>query len=111
MMSCSLLLRRGLALSAALLTTGLTQGTAAAVSIPLGMGVTLLIRHAGGFTVAPVDTTAATAAELPHHLWLAVQSVLMLFGASFIGVTSAAGAVPSTTSGPATCWGVTAPSA
>ncbi|MFY9932759.1 MAG: hypothetical protein WAK82_32630 [Streptosporangiaceae bacterium] len=66
---------------------------AAAVSIPLGMGVILLIRHAGGFTVAPVDTTAATAAELPHHLWLAVQSVLMLFGASFIGVTSAAGAV------------------
>jgi hypothetical protein len=66
---------------------------AAAVSIPLGMGVLLLIRWAGGFTVARVPLTVGTVAELPQHLWLAAQSVLTLFGASFIGVASVPAAV------------------
>jgi hypothetical protein len=66
---------------------------AAAASVPLGLGVLLLIRWAGGFTVARVPITVGTAAELPHHLWLVAQSVLALFGASFVGVASLPAAV------------------
>jgi len=61
---------------------------AAAVSVPLGMGMTLLIRQAGGYTVASVPLTLATWGEVPGHLQLAGQSLLNLFGASFTGLTS-----------------------
>ncbi len=46
--------------------------------------VLALIRAAGGFVVSPVSTGFAGLAALPHHLFLAGQGILLLFGASFI---------------------------
>ncbi|MFI5063410.1 MAG: hypothetical protein ACHP9Z_05465 [Streptosporangiales bacterium] len=59
---------------------------AAAVSVPLAAGLVSLIRHAGGFVVAPTTTIFATSAQLPHNFWLMVESVLALFGADFFGM-------------------------
>jgi hypothetical protein len=65
---------------------GLLAGAVA--SVVLAMAATLLIRLAGGFVVAPVHTVFTTAPQIPHHLWLAFESVLTLFGADFIGLHS-----------------------
>jgi hypothetical protein len=56
---------------------------AGAGSVVLAMAVTRLIRLAGGFSVAPVSTGLAPLAQLPHHAWLTLESVLTLFGADF----------------------------
>ena len=58
---------------------------AAAVSVPLAAGLLSLIRHAGGFVVAPTTTIFTTSAQLAHNFWLMVESVLALFGADFFG--------------------------
>jgi hypothetical protein len=65
---------------------GLLAGAVA--SVVLAMTCTLLIRLAGGFVVAHVNTDFAAAAQIPHHLWLTFESVLTLFGADFIGLRS-----------------------
>jgi hypothetical protein len=65
---------------------GLLAGAVA--SVVLAMTATLLIRLAGGFVVAPVPANVTAAAQIPHHLWLTLESVLTLFGADFIGLHS-----------------------
>ena len=62
--------------------------TGAAASVGLATAAMKLMRVSGGFVVAPVNAAFATAAQIPHHLWLALQSVLTLFGADFIGLRS-----------------------
>ena len=59
---------------------------AAVASVAVAMAGTLLIRLIGGFVVAPVNTVFTTVAQIPHHLWLTLESVLTLFGADFIGL-------------------------
>jgi hypothetical protein len=59
---------------------------AAAASIALAAGVLDLIRRVGGFVVAPASTVFATSAQLPHNVWLTVESVLAMFGADFFGM-------------------------
>ena len=44
-----------------------------------------LIRQLGGFVVRPPSTALAHLAHLPSNVWVAVQSVLVLFGADFSG--------------------------
>ena len=58
--------------------------TAAVVAVGVAAIVLALIRAAGGFVVSPVSTGFAGLAALPHHLFLAGQGILLLFGASFI---------------------------
>jgi hypothetical protein len=49
-----------------------------------------LIHQLGGFVVRPPSTAFAHVAHLPSNVWVAVQSVLVLFGADFSGEQSAA---------------------
>ncbi|HEX6527994.1 MAG TPA: hypothetical protein VF070_49425 [Streptosporangiaceae bacterium] len=58
--------------------------TAAVAAVGAAAIVLALIRAAGGFVVSPVSTGFAGLAALPHHLFLAGQGILLLFGASFI---------------------------
>jgi hypothetical protein len=58
---------------------------AAAASVLLAMAGPVLIHRIGGFVVAPAHAAFAPAAQLPHHVSLAPESVLMLFGADFSG--------------------------
>jgi hypothetical protein len=44
-----------------------------------------LIHQFGGFVVRPPSTAFAHVAHLPSNVWVAVQSVLVLFGADFSG--------------------------
>jgi hypothetical protein len=44
-----------------------------------------LIHQLGGFDVRPPSTAFAHLAHLPSNVWVAVQSVLVLFGADFSG--------------------------
>ncbi|MGH3204925.1 MAG: hypothetical protein ACRDP5_23175 [Streptosporangiaceae bacterium] len=44
-----------------------------------------LIHQLGGFAVRPPSTALAHIAHLPANVWVAVQSVLVLFGADFSG--------------------------
>ena len=44
-----------------------------------------LIHQLGGFAVRPPSTAFAHVAHLPSNVWVAVQSVLVLFGADFSG--------------------------
>jgi hypothetical protein len=44
-----------------------------------------LIHQLGGFAVRPPTTALAHIAHLPSNVWVAVQSVLLLFGADFSG--------------------------
>ena len=44
-----------------------------------------LIHQLGGFVVRPPSTALADLAHLPSNVWVAVQSVLVLFGADFSG--------------------------
>jgi hypothetical protein len=44
-----------------------------------------LIHQLGGFAVRPPATALAHIAHLPSNVWVAVQSVLLLFGADFSG--------------------------
>ena len=65
---------------------GLLAGAVASVAVAIAG--TLLIRLTGGFAVAPVSAVFTTVAQMPHHLWLTLESVLTLFGADFIGLRS-----------------------
>ena len=44
-----------------------------------------LVHQLGGFAVRPPSTAFAHLAHLPSNVWVAVQSVLVLFGADFSG--------------------------
>jgi hypothetical protein len=59
---------------------------AAAASVGLAEAAVLLIRRVGGFVVAPASTAFTTSEQMPHNLWLTVESVLTLFGADFFGL-------------------------
>ena len=49
-----------------------------------------LIHQLGGFAVRPPSTAFAHIAHLPSNVWVAVQSVLVLFGADFSGAHNGA---------------------
>jgi hypothetical protein len=49
-----------------------------------------LIHQLGGFAVRPPSTAFAHVAHLPANAWVAVQSVLVLFGADFSGEQNSA---------------------
>ena len=49
-----------------------------------------LIHQLGGFAVRPPSTAFANIAHLPSNVWVAVQSVLVLFGADFSGAHNGA---------------------
>jgi hypothetical protein len=60
---------------------------AAIVSIGLTDLVVKAIRHLGGFTGAPLNTTLAPSATWPGHLALTAEGILGLYGADFSGRT------------------------
>jgi hypothetical protein len=57
----------------------------ALISVALANEALALIARHGGFRVWPVSSQLASYAELPRHLLLAGQGLLMLFGADFFG--------------------------
>jgi hypothetical protein len=59
---------------------------AAVLSQVAAQVVTIVINRAGGYYVYPDSVVFTTAAQLPSHLWLAVQATLAVFGADFIGM-------------------------
>jgi hypothetical protein len=65
---------------------------AAAASIVAAAAAVALIRRAGGYVVAPTSTSFTTSAQMPHNVWLTVESVLSLFGADFFGLRLGVGA-------------------
>ncbi|HVB42638.1 MAG TPA: hypothetical protein VNF47_08035 [Streptosporangiaceae bacterium] len=65
-----------------------TAGSAAAAAVVLEA-----VRHAGGFAAATVVMDFAQIGALSDHVWISVQSVLLLFGADFSGMVLGPGAV------------------
>jgi hypothetical protein len=65
---------------------------AAALSAVAAHGAVALVRRAGGYAMASAHTSFTTSAQMPHNLWLTVESVLALFGADFFGLRLGAGA-------------------
>jgi hypothetical protein len=61
---------------------------AAIISTGLARAVMALIRAAGGYQEQPVGTTFSGLGALPHHLALAGQGLLTLFGADFFSPQS-----------------------
>jgi hypothetical protein len=59
---------------------------AAAASAGTAAVAVRLIRHVGGFVVAPATAVFAPALHMPHNVALTVESVLALFGADFFGL-------------------------
>jgi hypothetical protein len=59
---------------------------AAAVSVIAAAGIQLVIRRSGGFVVVPTPAVFVPSAQMPHNLWLTVESGLALFGADFFGM-------------------------
>ena len=58
---------------------------AAIVSVGVSDLVVKAIRHLGGFTGAPLNTTLAPSASWPGHLALTAEGILGLYGADFTG--------------------------
>jgi hypothetical protein len=63
----------------------LSLGAGAIVSAGVAWLALKLIHQLGGFVVRPPSTAFADVAHLPSNVWVAVQSVLVLFGADFSG--------------------------
>ncbi|HJY55025.1 MAG TPA: hypothetical protein VJ418_01440 [Streptosporangiaceae bacterium] len=63
----------------------LSLGAGAIVSAGVAWLALKLIHELGGFVVRPPSTAFAHVAHLPSNVWVAVQSVLVLFGADFSG--------------------------
>ena len=59
---------------------------AAAVSVVAAAAILAVIRRSGGFVVVPTPTVFVKSAQMPHNLWLTIESVLALFGADFFGM-------------------------
>ena len=55
----------------------------ALVSVPVAEGVLSLIRHAGGFAVSNPLIMVVSAGDLPQHLRVTAESVLLLYSADF----------------------------
>jgi hypothetical protein len=69
---------------------------AAVAAIPVASAALAIIHARHGFTVAPVEDTLTSGAELVQHASATFQGVLLLFGADFLGLhlgISAAGAM------------------
>src|ERR1022692_90602 len=60
-------------------------GAAALVAVGLAHLLAVALRAAGGYQVQPALGGFATAAALANHMWLGVETVLVLFGADFFG--------------------------
>ena len=63
---------------AALIAAGL-------IAIGVASGVLALIRAQGGFSVNPVAPLIASVTALPHHLFVLLEGLFLLFGADFYG--------------------------
>jgi hypothetical protein len=59
----------------------------AVVSVPAADLVLYGIRAVGGFHVWPADTSFATAQMLPHNARVTYESILLIFGGDFSGMT------------------------
>jgi hypothetical protein len=60
-------------------------GAAALVAVGLAHLLAVALRAAGGYQVQPTLGGFATPAALANHMWLGVETVLVLFGADFFG--------------------------
>jgi hypothetical protein len=64
------------------------------VSFVVSQLVVAVIKHMGGYTSLPLPTQHfATAGDIPHHLWVAVEGIFTLYGADFGGVSPGAAAL------------------
>ena len=63
----------------------LSLAASAIVSAGVAWLALKLIHQLGGFVVRPPSAALAHVAQLPANVWVAVQSVLVLFGADFSG--------------------------
>jgi hypothetical protein len=61
----------------------LSLGAAALASAVLSDVAGAILRHLGGFTVAPLPSTFSGVESMATHFWWTVQGVLALFGADF----------------------------
>jgi hypothetical protein len=61
----------------------LSLAAAAAASIVLARAAEVVIRISGGYVLRPVSTSVAGWPALPHHLLLAAEGLLTIFGAAF----------------------------
>ena len=61
----------------------LALGAAAVASVVLSDLAAVIIRHLGGFTLAPLPSTFSGVASMTTHFWWTVQGVLALFGGDF----------------------------
>jgi hypothetical protein len=61
----------------------LSLAAAALVSVVLADLVVTVVRHLGGFVMAPLPSTFSNVESMSTHFWWTVQGVLALFGADF----------------------------
>jgi 3-hydroxyisobutyrate dehydrogenase-like beta-hydroxyacid dehydrogenase len=64
----------------------LSLGAAALASVAAANLMAAALRAAGGFHLLPLIGGFADSAQLTSHMWLGVESVLVLFGADFFGL-------------------------
>jgi hypothetical protein len=64
----------------------LSLGAAALASLAAANLMAAALRAAGGFHLLPLIGGFADPAQLTSHMWLGVESVLVLFGADFFGL-------------------------
>jgi hypothetical protein len=61
---------------------------AAGISVELSSFIVRQISVHGGFTVLPVESGLTSLSALPSHVWLALASLLGLYGADFFGLST-----------------------
>jgi hypothetical protein len=71
----------------------LAVAAAALVSAGAAAAAGTVLRHLGGFVVAPLDTMSAPSADWPAHFALAAEGVLGLYGADFTSLPLGAATV------------------
>jgi hypothetical protein len=59
---------------------------AALVALVAGLVVPKIIRHIGGYTVLPVQSTIGQSGNMVAHIWAAISGGLFLFGANLFGL-------------------------
>ena len=64
----------------------LSLGAAAIAAELIAQLVLVTIRAMGGFTAYPLQETFAPVSELSTHIWVTVESTLLLYGADFSGL-------------------------
>ena len=57
------------------------------ISVAAAALVVSAIRHLGGYMPLPLPTTLAPAGDIPHHLMVTIQGILIVYGADFLGMS------------------------